>query len=225
MRKETLYSLIPLDTFKAVMGIDDREDKIARFCLVTATHTIEQYCKRRLLRKKHTERFEYYGDLFLPMAEYPVISINSEQITINNGEMLNPEFYRVVPDCGTDLDYPYSIELSSAVKTLRGIRFFKIVYWAGYVVNPHPCGFTTRSFCEAKTPAKAIKTAASMPQIPADLSAACLELASWNFNRYKGRRVGMSGNIRGAGKDGEHFEMSMPENVRQLLEPYRRKML
>ena len=86
MRKETLYSLIPLDTFKAVMGIDDREDKIARFCLVTATHTIEQYCKRRLLRKKHTERIEYYGDLFLPMAEYPVISINSEQIRLRKIE-------------------------------------------------------------------------------------------------------------------------------------------
>jgi len=61
--------------------------------------------------------------------------------------------------------------------------------------------------------------------VPADLSAACLELASWNFNRYKGRRVGMSGNIRGSGVQGEHFEMSMPENVRLLLEPYRRKTI
>jgi len=47
----------------------------------------------------------------------------------------------------------------------------------------------------------------------------------WNFQRYKGRRVGLTGNIRGGGKDGEHFEMSMPENVRQLLEPYKRKTI
>jgi len=61
--------------------------------------------------------------------------------------------------------------------------------------------------------------------VPSDLSAACLELASWNMNRYRGRRVGMTGNIRGAGKEGEHFEMSMPENVKLLLEPYKRKTI
>jgi hypothetical protein len=47
MEGKKLYTLMPLDTFKAVLGIDDREDKIARFCLVTASLTIEQYCKRR----------------------------------------------------------------------------------------------------------------------------------------------------------------------------------
>jgi hypothetical protein len=41
--KSTLYSLIPLEDFKAILGIDDREDKLTRFCLITATHTIEEY--------------------------------------------------------------------------------------------------------------------------------------------------------------------------------------
>jgi hypothetical protein len=45
------------------------------------------------------------------------------------------------------------------------------------------------------------------------------------MNRYRGRRIGMTGNVRGSGKDGEHFEASMPENVRTLLEPYRRKTI
>ena len=196
--EKPLYTLIPLDTFKALMGVDDREEKTARFCLVTATFTIEQYCKRRLLRKKYFERIEYTGDLFIPLAEYPVnkvlaaYAMNREQ-----GEMIEPEFYRVTPDCGMENDLPYSIELSPAVKTLRGIRFFNVIYWAGY----------------------------SLDKIPADLASACLELAVWNMNRYKGKRIGMTGNIRGSGKDGEHFEMSMPENVRQLLEPYRRKTI
>jgi hypothetical protein len=35
----------------------------------------------------------------------------------------------------------------------------------------------------------------------------------------------MTGSVRGSGKDGEHFEMSMPENVRALLEPYSRKTI
>jgi hypothetical protein len=46
-----LYTLMALEVFKAVLGIDDREDKLARFCLITSTFTIEQYCKRRLLKK------------------------------------------------------------------------------------------------------------------------------------------------------------------------------
>jgi len=52
-----------------------------------------------------------------------------------------------------------------------------------------------------------------------------MELAAWNFNRYRGKRIGMTGNIKGAGKEGEHFEMSMPENVRRLLEAYKRKLI
>jgi hypothetical protein len=55
---------------------------------------------------------------------------------------------------------------------------------------------------------------------PADLASVCLEPAAWNMSRYQGRRIEMTGNVRGNGKDGEHLEASMPENVRQLLEPY-----
>jgi hypothetical protein len=50
-------------------------------------------------------------------------------------------------------------------------------------------------------------------------------LSGGNLTRYRGRRIGMTGAIRGSGKDGEHLEQSMPENVRQLLEPYRRRMI
>ena len=191
-----MYSLIPLEYFKAVLGIDDREDKIARFCLVTSTLTIEQYCKRRLLRKKHFEQIEYIGDLLLPLREYPVNQVLAVYL-YGNGEILEPDFYNVIPDCGSDYDLPFNLSLSRAIQRQSGISAIKAVYWAGY----------NKDF------------------IPADLAAACLELASWNLNRYKGRRIGLTGNVRGGGKDGEHFEMSMPENVKQLLEPYRRKTI
>jgi hypothetical protein len=255
MNNKTIYSLIPLEKFKALLGIDDREDNLAQFCLVTSTYTIEEYCKRKLLRKKHFEWNEYDGDLLIPLREYPVsqlLSVNLYGNGVENphpcgfstmefatqtpakalvtppsvaGILLEPDFYNVIPDCGTDYDLPFRLVLSRAIQRQSGISSIKAVYWAGYVVKPHPCGFTTRSFCDAKTPAKALNTAASMPPVPPDLSAACLELASWNMNRYRGRRVGMSGIVRGGGKDGEHFELSMPENVKQLLEPHRRKVI
>ncbi len=192
----TLYSLIPLEDFKAILGIDDREEKLTRFCLITATHTIEEYCKRRLLKKKHFEWNKYDGDLLVPLREYPVSKVLAVYL-VGNGELLEPDFYSVIPDCGTDYDLPFSLSLSRAIQRQSGISSIKAVYWAGY----------------------------SNGLIPADLSAACLELASWNMNRYKGRRIGMTGNVRGGGKDGEHFEPSMPLNVKQLLEPHRRKTI
>jgi len=223
-----LYSLIPLEEFKALMGVDDRDDKTARFCLVTATLSIEQYCKRKFLRKQYFETFKLSGSLVLLFKEYPVSEIllvsafNGQQYTQNNGTLIEPAFYRPMVGNGYNEEMIFELLLSPSLKPYE-YAYINVTYIAGYVVsNPLPCRFETGSFSEAKTPE--LEIAASLP-LPEDLAAACLELASWNFNRYKGKRIGMSGNIKGAGVQGEHFELSMPENVRSLVEPYRRKLL
>jgi hypothetical protein len=209
-QENNLYTLIPLEDFKALLGIDDREDKLTRYCLVTSTFTIEQYCMRRLLRKKHFERIEYSGDLILPLREYPISKALAVYVIANNKEeILESDFYSVVPYSGTDEDLPFYLSLSSALKHYRNLQAIKAVYWAGYQIRNEKLGMRNeKRKCE----------------VPQDLATACLELASWNMNRYRGRRVGMTGNVRGNGKDGEHFELSMPENVRLLLEPYKRKI-
>jgi hypothetical protein len=201
-----LYTLIPLADFKAILGLDDREDKISVFCLITATFTIEQYCLRRFFTKKHFERIAYNGDLLLPLREYPVREVLGVW-EIGNGEwgagetLIEPEFYHVIPDLeegeGLPVDLPYSLALSPTLLRGRGFGAVKVIYRAGY-----ECG-----------------------EVPPDLASACLELAAWNMSRYRGRRIGLTGNVRGAGKDGEHLEPAMPENVRLLLEPYKRKTL
>ena len=191
---KNLYTLIPLEDFKSLLGVDDRDDKISRFCLVTSTLRIEEYCKRKLLRKKQFETIEYTGDLLLPLREYPVCKILA---VFTNGEIIEPDFYNIVPDCGILEDTPFYLSLSPALKRYINLNTIKAVYWSGYQLG----------------------------KVPADLASACLELASWNLKRYKGNRIGMTGNIRGSGRDGEHFEMTMPENVKSLLEPYRRKTI
>jgi len=107
MKDEKLHSLISLEDFKAILGIDDRDDRLSRSCLETATKTIEQYCKRYLLRKKHFEWNGYDGDLLIPLREYPVSKVLAVYL-IGNGELLEPDFYNVIPDCGTDYDLPFS---------------------------------------------------------------------------------------------------------------------
>jgi hypothetical protein len=72
-RPPALHARIPLADFKAILGIDDREDALARYCLTTATYTIEQHCKRRLVCGKRFEFFPFYGDYLFPLRDYPVL--------------------------------------------------------------------------------------------------------------------------------------------------------
>ena len=193
-RKKQLYSLIPLKKYKALLNIDDREDGKARLCLEAASASIEKYCKRQLLRTTHTETIDYYGELILPLSEYPIQEILAVYI---NSEILEPDFYNTVPDCRADKDILFTLRLSPALRRLRNLKTLEITYIAGYTQG----------------------------KVPPDLETACLELAAWNMNRYKSNRIGMTGSVRGGGKDGEHFEQSMPLQVRQLLEPFRRKTI
>ena len=179
MDNETLHSLIPLTDFKAVLGIDDREDAMSRYCLITSTYTIEQYCLRRLFLKKHFERIETNGDLLLPLREYPVrevLAVYAFGGFGEAGELLEPDFYRVIPELEAETgerpeDTAFSLSLSPALYRGRGCLAVKAVYRAGYASG----------------------------EAPADLASACLELAAWNMSRYRGRRIGVIGNVESQG--------------------------
>jgi uncharacterized phiE125 gp8 family phage protein len=192
-----LHSLIPLADFKAIFGLDDRDDQLSQYCLITATYSIEQYCKRSLLLKNHTDCLNYSGESFIILREYPIrklLKMWSVELGMRNGNRIKPDLYHLYPDCGIEEDIPFYISLTSALKHSRTLEGIKVCYKAGY-----SCG-----------------------EVPADLGSACMELALWNMTRYKGRRIGISGVVRGKG---ESLEVSMPENVKQLLEPYRRRMI
>ncbi|MDR1900888.1 MAG: hypothetical protein LBQ88_01205 [Treponema sp.] len=222
MGNETnLHTLIPLVNFKAILGVDDREDALSRYCLVTATFTIEQYCKRRLFRKKHTDYLTFSGDHIFTLREYPVRKILSVyaadsgavlagQPLFEGENLVNPEHYYCLPEPSTDdegggspldegihEDIPFSLVLRPPLRLSCGERAIRVRYAAGYVPG----------------------------KVPPDLASACLELAAWNMSRYRGRRIGLTGAVRGKGADGEHLELSMPENVRGLLEPYKRRTI
>ena len=221
MNNEKLYTLIPLEDFKAVLGGDDREDKLAKFCLVTSTLSIEQYCKRRFLHKSYHERIEFANDEYLVLNEYPVQKILSvfALFHFEQPAIIEPDFYKIVPDETNREDIPYTIILSPAILRLRSLAAYRVIYRAGYSISNEQIAISNEQLEMSNEDKR------NAWNVPADLAAACLELAAWNMNRYRGRRVGMTGNIKGSGKEGEHFEMSMPENVRALLEPYKRRMI
>jgi hypothetical protein len=197
MKHEKFHSLIALEDFKAVLSVDDRDDKLSRFCLITSTYTIEQFCRRQFLVKGHFEDLAFYGDRIIPLSHYPVrqiISVYIREVGEKEMALVEPEFYSIEPEAGEGFDLPSCIVLSPALRILQGERSLRVVYKTGYTIG----------------------------QVPPDLASACMELAAWNMNRYRGRRIGMTGNVRGGG---EHFELSMPENVKALIEPYKRRVI
>jgi hypothetical protein len=232
-KTEKLHTLIPLEDFKALMGVDSREDKTARFCLVTATLSIEQYCMRKFLRKKKTEIVDCSRSLEVPLSEYPVseiIQVSNEKLGMRNEELIDPVFYRPMIGCDYNCEAPFSLLLSSSLKPFQ-FAAVKVIYWTGYQIKNEELEMRNEKLTISNEKLEIRKEQRKMSrekrglEVPADLASACMELAAWNMNRYRGRRIGMTGNIKGAGIQGEHFEMSMPENVRKLLEPYKRKTI
>jgi uncharacterized phiE125 gp8 family phage protein len=196
-----LHTLIPLHEFKALLSVDDREDALSRYCLLTATYGIEQYYRRRLLVKTVTEYLDYNGDGLLLLREYPVREIAgvrySRERRFSLESILLSGQYGLLPEQPLIEDIPYHLVLEASPRLIAGEKCVKAEYRAGY--GPE--------------------------DVPPDLKSACLELAAWNMSRYRGRRIGMTGMVRRKGQDGEHLEASMPENVKGLLEPYRRRMI
>jgi hypothetical protein len=219
VQNPSLHTLIPLEDFKAVLGLDDREDALSRYCLLTATYAIEQHCKRQLLRRKNTDYLTFTGEPVFTLREYPVrkvLTIHAaragtvlqRQAFFSPENLIDPKHYYFLPDEGSREDsdlwsVPFSLVLQPPFRLTREEMGRRVRYLVGYVSG------------KAGTP----------NGVPSDLASACLELAAWNMSRYRGRRIGTTGNVRGSGKDGEHLETSMPENVRRLLEPYQRRML
>jgi hypothetical protein len=78
--------------------------------------------------KKHFEHIEYAGDLLLPLREYPVCKVLAVY-TLSGmggaGEIVEPESYSVVPDCGTieDLLFRFPLPLND-IEIYRQLRRF-----------------------------------------------------------------------------------------------------
>jgi hypothetical protein len=109
--KKLLYGLASLEDFKAITGTDDREDALSRYCLVTATYTIEHCCARRLLLKKHTDYADCYADDVSILREYPVRKIhavyNDTHHLFGPENLIAPDDYYTLPDTGSSENVPF----------------------------------------------------------------------------------------------------------------------
>jgi hypothetical protein len=128
-----LHTLIPLEDFKAILGIDDRDDALSRYCLITATYTIEQYCRRRLLRKKRFEFLPFYGDHVFPLWDYPVREVLAVYQThaLKEAVIVEPDLYHTIPDCGELENIPFCLSVSPALRLVRELSGLKCITGRG----------------------------------------------------------------------------------------------
>ena len=128
-----LHPLIPLTDFKAILGLDDRDDTLSRYCLIMATYTIEQYCKRRILSKKRFEFLPFYGDYTFPLQDYPVREVLAVYQThaLKESIIVESDFYHTIPECGELEDIPFSLSVSPALRLVRDLSGLKVHYRAG----------------------------------------------------------------------------------------------
>jgi hypothetical protein len=219
--QNSLYSLIPLADFKAILGIDDREDcldfasvrnqgceflqgknsttlfqppSLAAFCLITATFSIEQYCKRRLLRRKNTDYLTFTGEYIFTLREYPVRKVLSVHAAtagsvqrgtplVSPENLVDPKHYYCLPDEGIQEDLPFSLVLRPPFRLAREEMGVRVRYLAGpenFTVNgnsfwPHAMSH----YSSTRSMFRVYYLAGYVPgKVPADLASACLELAA-----------------------------------------------
>jgi hypothetical protein len=73
----TFHSLVPLEEAKRFLRVDDRDDSLLGFLLVSFISVVGKYCARRPLRKRVKEWFTGTADPVFPLLEYPVREVSA----------------------------------------------------------------------------------------------------------------------------------------------------
>jgi len=197
----TVHSLVNLSECKSTLGLDDRDDSFTLFLSIAATYAAENYCRRRILRKRHTEYFDSVGDNAFFLREYPVreiVSVHEDRChRFPEASRLDPEHYYCTPEILDAEDLISTLTLTPPYPLPRGRKSIRVIYTAGY----------------------------SVEEVPPDIKQAVIEIVAWNQTRYRSRRIGSTGSIRGSGREAESLELTIPENARLLLEPYKRRTI
>jgi uncharacterized phiE125 gp8 family phage protein len=159
------FGLVSVGECKRILGLDDREDGFTGYLVVTASYSIEAYCMRSLVYRKHTDYIDFGNSYALAVGEYPVrsvLSVKSKEKMITGDEYYGVGYARdegfdIWPEIGAIKNTPYFIHLA------RKCRIVRVEYMAGYKTS----------------------------EVPPDLQNACIELVAWNYARHTNRKIGV----------------------------------
>jgi hypothetical protein len=197
-KKDKLYSLVPFAEAKDILGIDDRDDDLFRRCLFWTTWAVENFCNRRLVRRRHRQCCFLSRDYIYDLHQYPVRKIHSVYATcdldvIKGKKLLGEEFlvarsnYYCLPDEGTEDDIPLFLVLRPPLRDSPDEILFRVHYTAGY----------------------------GSDDMPPDLFYAFLKQVSLNMKQYK----------KCKGSVAVPFDLPISEKMQLRFQPYRRALI
>lgn len=97
-----IHSLIILLEYKSALNLDDRDGSFVLFISNAASYSAENYCFRRILRKRHTEYFDTVGDNAFFLREYlirEILIVHEDRVhRFPETSCIDPEPYYCTPE-------------------------------------------------------------------------------------------------------------------------------
>jgi len=193
--------LVVLSVCKELLSIDDRDEASLAIMVASSSARIERYLMRRILEQHFAGYFDSVGQRDLVLSEYPVRNLASvrcdpERVFGDETKLADNAWYCATVPYDVFEDLPGVLIFDPFLSLPTGHRIIRVEYTAGYPFE----------------------------QIPEDLKLATVELVAWELRRVKSKQIGVSGLVPTSGRmERTVLEMQMPANVREMLEPYRRR--
>jgi hypothetical protein len=194
----SLISLADFAYCREALELDDRDQPAIELLIFSCSAEIESYTGRNLLQRSLVEYRNGFLNPSMALRQYPVSELT--ELRCNRGDeefVVNPELFTLDnPALQNCTEQPARIRLNEDYLFPRGRNNIHITYTAGYAAD----------------------------DMPAPLKMALAEMVGWSLKRMRARQIGMSGltNSKRA-KEWPVTDKTMPDHVKDLLEPYRRK--
>ena len=186
---------------KDLLGSDDRDDALIETLIESCASRIERYLMRRVRERSISQYFDSVGEREIVLSEYPVRSVSSiwcdpERAFGDETKLDGAAWYCATVPYDVFEDLPAALIFDPFLSLPIGSRIIRVDYTAGYPLEA----------------------------MPEDLQLATAELVAWELRRVKSKQIGVSGLVPTSGRmERTVLEMQMPANVREMLEPYRRR--
>jgi len=193
--------IVSISACKELLSIDDRDDTILALVIASSSARVERYLMRRVLEHDFCAVFDSVGQRDLVLSEYPVrnvASVRCDPMRVFGDEtrLADNAWYCATVPYDVLEDMPAVLIFDPFHSLPVGRQIIRIEYTAGYPLE----------------------------QMPEDLKLATVELVAWELRRVKSKQIGVSGLVPTSGRmERTVLEMQMPANVREMLEPYRRR--
>ena len=189
-------TLVPFEQLQTFMELEDSEEGIINMLSFSATTEIENHTHRILYEREIGEFHDGYNQNSIELKEYPVTEVNRISIRQFTKLCAFIPLESEAYTCQTQENGFSTIFLQNNYSFPKGQQNIKVLYTAGY----------------------------NSETLPDDLQMAVCETVSWLYKRMKARQIGVTQLVDERNRASRFtYDKTLPDHVREILEPYRKK--